>query len=128
MAFVLPNFNITCAITQPDVAGVPAVPVLPPRIASQACALVYGRRVNVMSTGGTSTAGVLVQTMNLLVPAGTDIRGPQDATSFDMVEIPPLSQQWYQVVFVNDIGKGYANEHRSAALYALPMTWVPPYV
>jgi hypothetical protein len=128
MGYTVPSFNLTCAITSPDVPGVPGIPTLPPRIPSQICALVYGRRVNVMSTGGTSIPGVPIQAINLLLPAGTDIRGPQDGNSFDMVELPPLSQQWYQVCFVNDVGKGWPNEHRTAALFALAGTWAPPYV
>jgi hypothetical protein len=66
-------------------------------------------------------------TMNLLLPAKTDVRGPQDVRSFDMVEVPAGSGRWYSVVFVDDIGRGFANEHRTAGIHAMVGQWVPPY-
>jgi hypothetical protein len=65
--------------------------------------------------------------MTLMVPALTDIRGPQDTVSFDMVECPLGSGRWYRVCAVDDIGKGFANEHRAALLFALPTSWIAPY-
>lgn len=126
MAFVLPNFNLLCDIWTPDVPNVAAIPIGAPRSVNNACALVYGRRVNVASTGGTSFAGIMTQQMNLLFPALFDVRGPQDVTSFDIVEVPSGSGRWYQVTFVDDIGKGYANEHRSAGILALVASWPHP--
>lgn len=128
MPFVTPNFNILCRIQQPDVANVAQVPTGPARLANQACQLTYGRRVNVMSTGGTTIPGVPIQAWNLLLPAGTDIRGPQDIVSFDVVEVPELSGQWWYVAAVGDIGKGFANEHRTACIFAIAGSWTPPYV
>lgn len=127
MAFQLPNFNLLCNITQPDVPGTPAVPTLPARIVNQACQLTYGRRVQVASTGGTTSVGVLTLTMNLLLPKLVDVRGPQDTVSFDMVEVPAGSARWYRVVAVDDIGKGFTNEHRTAAIFALEGSWTAPY-
>jgi hypothetical protein len=65
--------------------------------------------------------------MNLLVPALTDVRGPQDPVGPDMVEVPAGSGRWYQVVFVDDIAKGFSNEHRTASIFALYASWTPPY-
>src|SRR5215467_12440895 len=98
MAYKLPTFNLVCNISQPDVAGTPAVPSPPFRLEAQTCQLTYGRRVQVTSTGGTSEAGVLTLSMNLLLPKGVDVRGPQDVVSFDMVEVPAGSGRWYVVV------------------------------
>lgn len=65
--------------------------------------------------------------MSLLLPLQTDIRGLQDTVSQDMVEVPAGSGRWYSVQIVDDIGKGYANEHRSASIFALPGGWTAPY-
>jgi len=126
--FVVPQFNLVCDIwTGPPVTGPFVPPAGAPRLAGQSCALVYGSRTNVSSTGGTTSAGVALQTMNLLLPGGTDVRGPQDATAVDVVECPTGSGRWYAVTFVDDIGKGWANEHRTASLQAIEKSWNPPY-
>lgn len=127
MAFILPTFNIICNVKTCPVPGVASKPVAPYRLTNHACQLTYGRRTNAMSTGGTLAAGVLSQGMNLLLPAGTDIRGPQDTVSFDMVEVPAGTGRWYSVFFVDDIAKSFSNEHRTAGLQALEGSWVAPY-
>jgi hypothetical protein len=128
MAFVVPNFNLTCDIFKNEgTLDAPVVPSLPARLAAVPCALVYGRRVNVASTGGTSSPGVPLECMSLLVPKLTDIRGPQDVVINDVVAVPAGSGRWYGVNAVDDIGKGYPNEHRSATIFALPFSWTPPY-
>jgi len=127
MGFKLPTFNLKCNISQPDVVDVVAIPDEPYRIYDQECQLTYGRRVQVSSTGGTTEVGVLTLTMNLLLPKGADVRGPQDKVTFDMVEVPAGSGRWYQVVGVDDIGKGFDNEHRTASIFALKRSWTPPY-
>lgn len=128
MGYQLPVFNLTCNIwtgipPTPDVS----LPAGPPRLALVPCALVYGRRVNVASTGGTGSAGIPLQCMNLLLNALADIRGPQDDTCNDLVECPAASGRFYWVSFVDDIGKGYANEHRTAGLLAIVGGWGAPY-
>lgn len=127
MAFRLPTFNLVCNISQPPVLGTPSVPPGPYRLYHQTCQLTYGRRVQVASTGGTTDPGVLVLSMNLLLPPLVDVRGPQDVGGFDMVEVPAESGRWYQVIGVDDIGKGFDNEHRTASLFALARSWTPPY-
>lgn len=130
MSFVVPNLNLlgniftgTGPLTLPS-----SPPVGPPRLASVPCALVYGRRVNVQSTGGTASPGFPYQGTNLLVGKGTDLRGEQDAlTGMDVVEVPAGSGQWYACTWVLDIGKGWSNEHRSGSLQPIPGTWIPPY-
>jgi hypothetical protein len=127
--YILPNFNILCNIYtyEPLSPTWPAIPLDAPRLANVACALVYGRRVNVMSTGGTLIPGVPIQAINLLLVKLTDIRGPQDNFGQDVVECPAGSGRWYGVAYVDDIGKGYVNEHRTACLFAIAGTWAAPY-
>lgn len=127
MAYRLPTFNILCNLSQPDLANTPQIPSAPYRVPDQICQLTYGRRVQVASTGGTAEPGTPILCMNLLLPKGADVRGPQDVLSFDMAEVPAGSGRWYQVVGVDDIGRGFDNEHRSATLFALADSWVPPY-
>ena len=127
MAFKLPTFNLLCNISQPDVVDTPGIPDPPSRIVDQPCQLTYGKRVQVASTGGTTEVGVLVLTMNLLLPAKVDVRGPQDVVTFDMVEVPAGSGRWYRVYGVDDIGRGFSNEHRTASILALAKSWTPPY-
>ena len=127
MAYVQPQYNITCNIWTGVPGNFPSPPVGPPRIIVQPCALVLGRRVNVVSTGGTGEPGVPLQAINLLLPPGTDIRGPQDTVVADIVECPAGSGRVYGVYFVDDIGKGHFNEHRTASLLAIAGSWVAPY-
>lgn len=130
MPYVLPTFNLICNIwTGTGTPGVPdqALPMGAPRLSLVPCNLCYGRRVNVASTGGTYTAGIPLLAMNLLLPKLTDIRGAQDDTSNDVVECPSASGRFYWVTFVDDIGKGFSNEHRTAALLAIIGSWGAPY-
>lgn len=128
MAYRLPAFNLLCNITAPVGGAGGTVPVVPYRLVDVECQLTYGRRAQMSTTGGTSNVGVLAQTMNLLLPKLTDVRGPQDTGPADLVEVPSGSGRWYSVTFVDDIGKGFDNEHRTAGIYALAGVWVPPYL
>lgn len=128
MAFRLPAFNLTFnAKVMPTVYPVLTIPTPPYRLVSSPCQLTYGRRVNMMGTGGTNQPGVLVVAMNLLVPALTDIRGFQDSINNDMIECPAGSGRWYVCYSVDDIGKGFTNEHRTGCIFSLAGSWVAPY-
>lgn len=127
MAFRLPTFNLVCNVATCDTPNVAAIPTGPLRLVNEPCQLTYGRRVNVSSTGGTTIAGVLTLAMNLLVGKLVDVRGPQDTVSFDMVEVPAGTGRWYQCAAVDDIGKGFSNEHRTACIFALAGSWAAPY-
>lgn len=113
MAYVLPTYNTPVNITTGG-GG-------PLRIAGLKCNLAFGSRVNVTSTGGTSALGVPLLFMYLLLPKGTDIRGPLQTTGSDIVEAPAGSGRFYTVEFVDDVGKGFDNEHRLATLKQLSM-------
>lgn len=129
-SYRLPTFNLFCDIYTGGGVGFWPQP-LPgglPRVPGVACALVFGHRVNVPSTGGTGSAGVPILAMSLLLPPLTDLRGLQDGlTGPDVVECPVGSGRWYGCAWVDDIGKGYPNEHRTGCLLALEDVWAPPY-
>lgn len=110
MAFVQPQFNITCNIyTWPFALG------NAPRTADQQCQL----RAPAANNGGFGSGLLAVtQIIQLLLPAGTDIRDIYCApiNAADIIEVPAGSGCHYQVMWVNDIGKGFPNEHRYATL------------
>ena len=54
--------------------------------------------------------------MELLMPALTDIRAASDVALADIVECPKASGRFYLVRYVDDIGKGFGNEHRFALM------------
>lgn len=120
MAYVLPTFNITCGIWQ-----APAVPPVGPEDIRLKCNLAWGKRVAVPSTGGTGTLGVVLMTMTLLMPPLTNIWGDPDLVACCVVEAPIGTGRVYRVAYVDDIGKGFANEHRAAILVAA-LPWPHP--
>lgn len=63
--------------------------------------------------------------MELLLPAGTDVRAPWNAGKPDLVECPAGSGRFYAVAWVDDIGKNFPNEHRIAWLVYFS-AFVPP--
>ena len=105
MSFSLPTFNLTCNIWhRPNVP--PAAPSL-----SVVCNLAFGRRVGPVSYNSGSL------TMSLLLPPGTDVRTViETALGNDVIECPAGSKRYYQPLLVDDIGKGFPNEHRFALL------------
>lgn len=104
----LPVFNLTVNIwrNQSDVG------VHPPDVVTLGN-LAWGRRVNVPAVGAADAYGV----MTLLLPALTDIRdNPLSPANADFVEVPAGSGRIYGVIVVDDMGKGFANEHRAAVI------------
>ncbi len=80
--------------------------------------LAFSRRV-VQIQGGfvpTSPSSTLSTLMTLLLPPLTDVRDHFCGGSYDVVEVPSGSGRWYAVAGVDDIGKGFTNEHRCAWL------------
>lgn len=115
MAYTLPVFNITCNIWH-DQAAAPQSYLLPD-LTAVACNLALGRRRLIEANGNISGT----MHMQLLLPALTDVRpGYNGALGGDLVEAPAGSKRFYLVLAVDDIGKGFANEHRIAMLVYQP--------
>lgn len=112
MPFVLPTFNL--AVNLWHNGNVP--PAAPDVITIGN--LTPGRRTIgkfASEVGGAEAPA----NMFLLVPAGTDIRDAKGGTGDDLAEVPAGSGRFYTVRFVDDIGFGFANEHRFGILSGL---------
>ena len=107
MSFATPTFNLDINICR---AGL--TPVSPPSLTVRGN-LALGRRT-------ASYQGVISSPnepiMSLLLPPGTDIRGPMCANPDACVEAPAGTGRYYTVVGLDDSGKGFPNEHRVALL------------
>jgi hypothetical protein len=121
MAFILPAFNLTCNLyTGPWLTKVLR--------ASPPCNLAWGRRVNPNQILGSTFPGFdFQQAMSLLLPAGTDVRdaSQSDPIVYDIVEVPAASGRFYGVFVVDDIGKGFSNEHRCAVILKIYQSMDP---
>jgi hypothetical protein len=85
-----------------------------------------GRRV-MISLGTTGSFTTFTVFEELLLPLLTDVRMDYNGILPDLVECPAASGRFYNVVFVVDIGKGFANEHRMAVMQYLRNGAVPPF-
>lgn len=82
--------------------------------------LALGRRGMVFADNELVSSHVYTGPAYLLVPALTDIRDVNcSQTDNDVVEVPQGSGRWYGVAWVDDVGKGFPNEHRVASLYKI---------
>jgi hypothetical protein len=110
MSFSVPSFPLVCEIfTGPWLAKASR--------GTSPCNLALGRRGVVFPDFEPS--GIQVQTgpIYILFPAGTDVRDMNcNMPDQDLVEVPQGSGRWYAVSLVDDVGKGFANEHRYALL------------
>lgn len=115
--YVLPTFNLTANVyTGANFAN-------PPRIAITVN-LTPGRRGEQPlspAAGLAATSGA----MYILLPPLLDLRGPLNAGGADGLEIPAGSGRQYQVAQVDDIGKGFPNEHRFAVIFPVGV-WPTP--
>lgn len=127
MAYTVPAFNLLCNIGQPVTPRTNQVPAVW-RLLNVPCVLAYGRRVAVAPLGVLNSQAFSGGGSTLLLPKLTDVRGQQDNTSWDMVECPPGTNRFYSVCHVDDVGKGFANEHRVAVCVPVFGLWVAPYL
>lgn len=118
MAFTLPEFNLTCNIWRS--MGL-VWPLGSPDVVSD-CNLAFGRRVLAPNNFRPNESSFLMQ---LLLPALTDIRDLSCAAVPDTVEVPAGSGRWYQALLVDDIGKGFDNEHRVAGILKVSNAMTP---
>ena len=125
MPFILPTFNLDVNVfSNGD-------PTQPPRLTCKGN-LAWGRRVGQPTVGGDPIGSVFDYpgTMTLLVPLGTDIRDIAAASGFDVVEVPAGSGRTYRVLSVDELGGGFANEHRGAVLskfFTATSPWPTPF-
>lgn len=113
MAYTLPEFNLTCNIyTGPWLTKVLRI--------SPDCNLAMSKRVQEGAVEIGVGFGFSNPTMSLLLPPLTDVRDASGASEqYDIIECPAGSSRWYGVLGVDDIGKGFANEHRVAFISKL---------
>jgi len=117
VAFVLPTFNVTCniyTINFPPPAG-------PPRLADVPCQLRAPSANNILIVSSLQANSAMV----VLLPPLTDIRDAfsPPINNRDWIEVPAGTGRYYTVIYVDDIGKGFPNEHRFAILHK--MTAIP---
>lgn len=107
MSFTVPTFNLNVNIWR---NGNPRTN--PPDVTAMGN-LAWGRRVSYAA--GLASAGPFIL-LTLLLPVGTDVRSSVTGAGSDLVEVPAGSGRFYDVNDVDDIGKGFTNEHRAAVL------------
>jgi hypothetical protein len=109
LAFSVPTFPLLCNIYRGPWTS-RALASSPP------CNLAYGRRVTWYDLDDPGDISSPANTMQLLLPALTDVRSLVNAIVSDVVECPAGTGRWYGVVSVDDVGKGFPNEYRLAAV------------
>lgn len=117
MAYTVPTFNLTANIFRFS-GGTYS------NVGSTVCNLAMGRRIGWQEYAGDASTFYGL-TPALLVPAGTDLRDTSCQVNPDVVEVPAGSGRWYCCSCVDDIGKGFANEHRVATLQKVG--WYTPW-
>jgi hypothetical protein len=118
MPFEVPDFPLFCNI----ISG--PGPILVVRHGLVPCNLAIGRRANAIAAGlGLFYGG---GNMSLLLPSRTDVRDFAATTGFDIIECPAGTLRYYGVTWVDDVGRGYANEYRFAAMVKFG-PWPTPY-
>lgn len=110
MAFTLPVFDLTCNVYSGPWLG----KLL--RAAGVPCNLAWGRRVSPFLVLNEGQSPEFQGTMTLLLPALTDVRDGSGNGPVDILEVPAGSGRWYAAWSVDDIGKGFANEHRAVII------------
>jgi len=111
MAFSIPSFPLLCRIF----SGPPPYSLVTPRLVDVACNLALGKRTQQSGYGRGSSGGIGIPP-TILFPGGTDVRDVASTTRWDLVELPPGSNRWYQVSTVEPVGLGFDNWHIAAAV------------
>ncbi len=110
MPFVLPTFNLTANVWH---AFTPMVSTYSAPDGDFGCNLSPGKRgfVQLPPLSGLTYSYF---PMELLCPPGTNVNAEINGghTPADVVECPAGSQRFYWVSYVDDVGKGFSNEHR----------------
>jgi hypothetical protein len=120
LMYVIPTFNLLANIWHD-----PHIPMIDPPDLQVACNLSWGKRTQIVPTQLVAVLEATGQIL-LLLPATTDIRDSAGGTRPDVTEVPAGSGRTYICTFVDDIGKGFANEHRAAIMVKFGV-WPIPY-
>lgn len=123
MPYVLPSFNVAVSIWRNTGVFPPGVPPVPPDIQTVGN-LSPGKIVSYAYPWYVGAPPMLAP-MFLRLPAGTDVRDSKGGAFEDILECPSGSGRTYLVVWVDDIGIGFANEHRFACIVG--RTWPVPF-
>lgn len=107
MAFVLPTFNLDYNLWHG-----PSVPPSDPVDATGVCQL---RGANHTAACVNPTSALAAQAYALFGPL-EDVRDQNNPNGSDFIEIPAGSARYYQIMVVDDVAKGFTNEHRYAIL------------
>lgn len=117
MAFHIPSFPLLAWAWYP-----PAVPPVVPDLVDIPCNLVGpGKR----SVGYFPHPGVVTPEWIAFFPKGTDLRDKYCGAGVYYLEIPGGSGRYYEVIIVDDVAKGFANEYRVVYL-SKTGTWPTP--
>lgn len=113
-SFALPVFNLPCNVWHKPSSHMTG---LGPPSAAVFCNLANGR-VSHLPGWVPRNPGIPPMTYqsSALFPIGTDIRDSSVEVNPDVVEIPAGTGRFYWVVYCDDIGKGFRNEHRWAVI------------
>jgi hypothetical protein len=110
MAFILPTFPLECDVWH---AYDPAVSFYAaPDVIKVKCNLSPGRRVMTGYAHLVPVNDYFVFPMEVLFQPGEDIRSFNNAVIPDLIELPFGTGRFYIISYVDDIAKGFANEHR----------------
>jgi hypothetical protein len=78
-----------------------------------------GKRVASDRAAGQESGGMFGLTPVLLLAAFVDVRDSSCGGQMDVIEVPAGTGRWYLATLVDDIGKGFPNEHRAVSLYKI---------
>lgn len=113
----IPTFNLVCRVWY---GFVPIPPIGAPNLDNVPCQLLAGEFVFGVYTP---------MDMFLKVPAGTNIHYSRTGAfvGADTVECPKGSGHYYRLTYVNDVARGFANQHRFAIMTeaGVPPTPIP---
>jgi hypothetical protein len=118
MPYVVPSFPLLANIWQDWKAATPVYAT--PFLRNQPCNLSPGKRVFLTYTNPVNNpqgTNCCAFPMELLIGKLTDVRCGSTTGGPDLIEVPANSKRFYQVAYVDDIGKGFANEHRLVIMY-----------
>lgn len=113
MPYVEPTYNLTCDLHYGQGFGNVHISAVGDLVeADVPCNLAWGKRIMASTTGGTTTIGVPVSLMTILIPSDRSRPvGPTDFLGPGFVLVHGPEEVWYWVWMWDFIGAGFDNEH-----------------